>query len=318
MFRYLFCLFFCFLSSCDSSVKVSDEILDIPVSIKLKRFDQRFVNVDKLELLKLKDEFPYLFNNRVKDTFWLKKSADSLQIELVNEVSKVFPLSYDFNEEFDLFYKHLKYYYPQIIEPEIVTLIGDVDYKNRVILTKELLLVSLDSYLGSDHHFYIDIQNYISNELKKDNLIIDVAYEYVKKIAVRANSRDFLSQMILHGKRQYLVSKLLPFKTDFNVLFMTVDEYNWSIQNESFIWRYFIEKDYLYSTDKNLLPRFLYPAPFSKFYLEIDQETPGEIGKFIGYQIVLAFMNNNQVSLHQLMEMDEKSIFELSKYKPKK
>jgi hypothetical protein len=84
------------------------------------------------------------------------------------------------------------------------------------------------------------------------------------------------------------------------------------------MWRYFIEKKLLYDTDQKLIPRFINPAPFSKFYLEIDNESPGKVGSWVGWQIVRAFMENNEVSLQQLLQMDYKELFEKSKYKPKK
>jgi len=74
----------------------------------------------------------------------------------------------------------------------------------------------------------------------------------------------------------------------------------------------------LYDTDQKLIPRFINPAPFSKFYLEIDNESPGKVGSWIGWQIVRSFMENNDVSLQQLLQMDNKELFEKSKYKPKK
>jgi hypothetical protein len=53
------------------------------------------------------------------------------------------------------------------------------------------------------------------------------------------------------------------------------------------IWRYFI-KEMLYSDDQKLVP-VLYAALF-KFYLEIDNETPGQVGGWIGWQIVRSYM----------------------------
>jgi uncharacterized protein YjaZ len=64
--------------------------------------------------------------------------------------------------------------------------------------------------------------------------------------------------------------------------------------------------------------RFINLAPFSKFYLEIDNESPGRIGTWIGWQIVRSFMTNNEVSLQQMLKMDAKELFDKSKYKPKK
>lgn len=124
--------------------------------------------------------------------------------------------------------------------------------------------------------------------------------------------------MILYGKRLYLLHKLLPKKQFYQLIAYTPNEWQWATENESFIWRYFIEKDMVFSTDKTLLSRFIYPAPFSKFYLEIDSQSTDRIAQYIGFKIVLAFMEHNNVSLQQLMEMDSKTLFETSKYKPKK
>ena len=93
---------------------------------------------------------------------------------------------------------------------------------------------------------------------------------------------------------------------------------NWCAENEGYIWRYFIDKEMLYSVDAKLIPRFLSPEPFSKFYLEIDNDSPGQVGAWIGWQIVRSYMKNNDVTINELMNKKAKEIFEQSKYKPKK
>ena len=94
------------------------------------------------------------------------------------------------------------------------------------------------------------------------------------------------------------------------------DQLAWSKNNEEQIWRNFIEQEYLYSTDNKLGQRFLDPAPFSKFGLELDNDSPGRIGRFIGWQIVRAFMDKNDVSLQQMMELPAEELFKKSNYKP--
>jgi uncharacterized protein YjaZ len=84
------------------------------------------------------------------------------------------------------------------------------------------------------------------------------------------------------------------------------------------MWRYFIENELLYDNDQKLNNRFINPAPFSKFYLEIDNESPGRVGAWVGWQIVRSYMKNNEVPLPELLKMSPKEIFEKSKYKPKK
>ena len=315
---FLLAVLFFSIISCSKEYKMPQEVADIKVNVMVERFDQKFNNLDISQLQNVKTEFPFLFSTEVSDNFWVNKSKDTLQLELIEEVAKVFPENSNVENELVDFYKYLKYYYPQIEEPRIVGLIGEVDYRNRVLLTKELLLLSLDCYLGGDHYFYQDIDKYIRDDFKANALLPDIAMEYAKKIVARPDGRDLISQMIMFGKRRYLLHKLLPTVSLNEILKYSEDEYEWLKENESFIWRYFIEKDLLYSTDKNLLPRFVYPGPFSKFYLEIDQQSPDRVAQFIGFEIVLAFMEHNTVSLPQLMEMDSKSLFESSKYKPRK
>ncbi len=304
--------------SCNQDYKMPDEIASIPVEINIERFDQKFINISQASLLEMKEKYSFLFPTKYKDEFWLKKSKDTLHQELVDEVNKVFPNLNEVALELTSFYKHLIFYYPNVKVPRIVTLISDVDYKSNVVLRKELLLLSLDTYLGSKHYFYEDISKYIKDDFEPNQLVPNIAMAYARKIIPRADGRDLLAQMILFGKRRYLLSKLLPKSELLDIFGYSKDELDWMLSNESFIWRYFIEKEMLFSTSKDLLPRFIYPAPFSKFYLSIDQQSPDRVGQYIGYQIVLAFMEKNNVSLQQLMEMDSRSIFETSNYKPQK
>ncbi|WP_029489879.1 gliding motility lipoprotein GldB [Aquimarina agarivorans] len=307
-----------FFFSCKNGYQIPAEISSIDVEVSIERFDQDFMNLNENKLVTLKKTYPFLFPTGFEDKFWLKKSKDTLQQELVREVKNVFPDLNNLKSDLTLFYKHLIYYYPSIKVPRIVTLISDVDYKNNIILRKELLLLSLDTYLGKEHYFYEDISKYIKDDFEPSQLLPNIAMAYARKVIPRADGRDLLSQMILFGKRRLLLHKLLP-KEDLNtILGYTENEMNWLKENEAFIWRYFIEKEMLFNTDKDLLPRFIYPAPFSKFYLTIDQQAPDRVGEYIGYQIVLAFMEENNVSLQQLMEIDSKTIFEKSRYKPKK
>jgi uncharacterized protein YjaZ len=74
----------------------------------------------------------------------------------------------------------------------------------------------------------------------------------------------------------------------------------------------------LYDTDSKLPSRFITPAPFSKFYLEIDNDSPGRVGQWIGWQIVRSFMENNEISVQEMLKLDARELFERSRYKPKK
>jgi len=317
-FYYAFTILALLLNSCVEEKKIPSEILSIDAPVTIERFDQAFNNLNPKSLDSLQGEYPFLFPIKYSQEFWIKKSKDTLQQEIIKEINIAYTDTKTINKELKLLYQHLKFYYPKIEVPKIITLISEVDYQNRIILRKNLLLIALDCYLGKEHHFYNDISVYISNDFIREQITVDVATEYVKKIIAKPDTRSFLSQMILYGKRRYLLQQLLPKKTTAEIFSYTPEELKWNTSNESKIWRFFIEKELLYSTDRNLLPRFLYPAPFSKFYMSFDNESPDRVGQFIGYQIVHSFMQNNDVSLQELKDIKSEIIFNKSQYKPKK
>ena len=93
---------------------------------------------------------------------------------------------------------------------------------------------------------------------------------------------------------------------------------DWARQNEHYVWTYFVEKELLFSSENKLITRFINNAPFSKFYLSIDNESPGMIGRFIGWEIVKSYMKNNNTSLIEMILMNPIHIYNKSKYKPRK
>ena len=303
---------------CRETDKLDKEITGIELEIRVDRFDREFANAGPDDLAALKDNYPFLFPAQYPDSIWIAKIQDSLQQELLKEIDKTFPTFDEQQQDLELLLKHIVYYFPDTKVPRVITLSSDVDYNNRIILADTLLLVGLDNYLGQDHRFYSGIDRYIAKELDSEYLISDVAAAYANKIISYPISRTFLSRMIHHGKILYLKDKWLPMATDGQKIHYTEEELAWAHANEEEIWRYFVERELLYSTDQGLDPRFLDPAPFSKFRLELDQESPGRLGRYMGWMIVRAFAARTELTPEQLIALPAEEIFKNSRYKPKK
>lgn len=304
--------------ACDDTDKIESEIAKIEVNVKVSRFDREFAKAKVADLPKLKDAYPYLFPAQFADSVWVAKLQDSIQIELFREVGNAFPDFDDETEDLSTLFQHIKYYFPQFVVPSIITLTSEVDYNNRVILADTLLLIGLDTYLGAEHHFYQDIQNYIAAGLDKKYIVADVADNFARKVVPRLKDRTFLSGMVYYGKLLYIKDKLIPASGDAIKIGYTQDQFDWAALNEEPIWRNFIEQEHLYSTDSELRLRFLEPAPFSKFGLDLDNESPGRLGQYIGWQIVRSFMNSNEITLQELLNLSAEEIFKKSSYKPQK
>lgn len=304
--------------SCQKQNKLEQEIAKISIETKVDRFDQIFAQAVAEDLPSLKKRYSYLFPKQYPDSVWVAQMQDTLQLELNKEVAEKFP---DFSEErleLESVFQHMKYYFPKKPTPKIITKTSYVDYRNKVIYTDSLVLISLDTYLGKEHKFYEGIQEFISKKFEKEMIASDVVAAFAKNIIPFNGNRTFLSWMILYGKELYLKDALIPFKTDAQKIGYTNEELAWAMENESEVWRYFVERDLLFSTDADLRTRFIEPAPFSKFYLELDADSPGQLGHYIGWQIVRAYMDNNDVSLDELLYAKPDEIFNNSKFKPKK
>ena len=123
--------------------------------------------------------------------------------------------------------------------------------------------------------------------------------------------------MVYYGKQLYFAEKMLPDHAPTDLIGYSSDQYNWTVDNEYQIWSHFIQNDHLFSTDRALDKRFLELAPFSKFGLLLDAESPSRVGRYIGWQIVRAYAEKNpDLELRQLLVTPEEIIYKKSKYKP--
>lgn len=307
------------LVSCNKKSKIEKEVEAIPVSMKVIRFDQAFFNTKPEDFPKLKKEYPDFFDQNTPDNVWIEKSQNPDWKALYQETQKKYADFTQKQQQIESLFKHIKYYFPTVKTPQIYTLISEMDYNYKAIYANDKLLVGLEFYLGKDHKFYQGIPAYIRQNFEERQMLPDVVQSFAEKVVPITNNPTFISMMIASGKQLYLKDILIPDYTDAEKIGYSEEQLQWSKENEVEIWKKFIEDNLLFSTDAKLGPRFINLAPFSKFYLEIDNESPGRIGQWIGWQIVRSFMDNNpDITIQQLLKMDAKTIFEKSKYKPKK
>lgn len=311
------CILSLMFFSCNKKSAVEKKIEALPVQIKIDRFDQVFFESSPKDLQKIKKRYPFFFPEGIPDSVWVNKINNPLWRELFAEVQKKYKKSESIEAELEKVFKHIKFHFPKTKSPKVYTVIAEMDYDNKVIYADSLVIISLEMYLGKDHKFY-EFPAYIRQNFEQRQMMPDLVASFGKSKITTEKDNTLLSQMIYHGKLLYLKDLLLSSYTDDEKMGYTPKEISWCEENESYIWRYFLENELLYSNELKLNSRFIAPAPFSKFYLEIDNESPGQVGAWIGWQIVRSFVKNNDVSVAKLLELNAKELFKKSKYKPKK
>lgn len=306
------------LLGCKDDTALEEEISKIDIQFEIERFDRDFAMTTPDNLDSIKAEYPFLFPDKTPDSVWIARMTDPYQIELNEATSKVFPDFNDQEAEISKLFQHLKYYDKVFKEPRVITYTNFVQYRDKAIVTDTIVLIAIDNYLGKDHEFYGGIPRYIAENLEPSQITVDLAKAYAQRQIFQLQKKTLLDDMIYFGKQLYFMDKMIPFKTDAEKIGYSQEQLDFAKVNEGMIWTYFVEKELLFDTDSSLSGRFIADAPFTKFYLELDSETPGRLGQYIGWQIVRAYMENNEVSLQELMQKEAKEIFNKSNYKPPK
>ena len=310
-------IFFIAFTACEKKNATEKAIEEIPVKLEVDRFDKKFFETKPENLQDLKNNYPFFFPGD-DNSMWRERMTDPQWRELYSEVEKKYKNFDKETSNIEELVKHIKHYFPKSnANPKIITIIGDMDSDMKAIYTDSLLIVSLELYLGKDHKFY-DYPAYIKKNFEPMQITSDLAQDFAERHIAPPREKTLLAQMIYNGKILYLKDLLIPSDSDAQKIGYTPEEIQWAKENESYMWRYFIENKLLYDTSSKLANRFINPAPFSKFYLEIDNESPGSIGKWIGWQIVRSYAKNNDVTLETLLQTDAKELFDNSKYKPNK
>ena len=323
--------FFCafFLVSCRNDKALESDVKALEKVLTIHRFDLEFEASNGSDLKRLKEEYPFFFPKQTPDSIWEFKLKDSVEKQISKEISRVFgafdettsELSH-LNAHFKLLFNSLKtgsneaLYLPKVYT--LSTLTSGLDIQNRVVVTDSMWLIALDHYLGPDHEYYKSFPNYIKQDLDAKYILTDFSAALVAPFVTQGSNGYFLDKMVYEGKKVFLQTLVWPHATAAQHLKYTEAQYQWAVENEAQVWRYFLEREYLYSTDTALEYRFLFPAPFSKFQLALDRESSPRIAQFIGFQMAKAYYEKHDKNLLKLLEVSALDLLKEASYKPKK
>ena len=310
----MFLLLFLVATACNSSKHPKNKELP-KIEVELVRFEQLFYGQLETSLEQIKLAFPYFFPTKTPDSTWHAKRTDSLQQVLFKASLDAFDIN--FEDRIVRVLQRAAYHFPnEKLPKKVITLLTDVDYSLRAVDADSLLLISIDTYLGVNNELYDGIPNYIKNKLAPEHLEAELIDALSPRFVPKSNSRVFLNRMIAHGKRLLLHDYLAPQIPELEHIQYTQKQWDWAVNAESEVWRFFVDNELLFSTDDTLHFRFLAPSPYSKFYSYLDDNSPGRIGQWMGYRILKAYQKRTGVSLSEILSADAQEILKKSRYNP--
>ena len=335
----LVCLLALF-SACSNNNKNPD-VSGIKVALRTERFEEGLFNLDKAnfsaELDKLQAKYPSFGENFIytvlnADPRWNQDSVAAYVNKFTKDYRSIFDSSQlvfkDFSpyeKEIKKGFQYLKYYFPAYKLPQkIITYIGPVDGIG-IILSDDILGVGLQLHLGKNFSIYRSelVQQtypaYISSQFEPGNIAVNSVKNILLDIfPEKMDDKTLVHQMVQKGKRLFLLQKILPWVDEYKLTGYTEEQMKGCYKNEMEIWNLFIKNNLLQSIDNNLIKNYIGPSPKTPELVDDEGKfAPGNIGSFVGWQIVKKYMAKNpDLSLQQLMQQDDEIVFSEAKYKP--
>lgn len=311
---------------------VANMPLELHVHDFYKDFNQLDTNNLEGSLASLKTKYPDYFNFFL-DTLAMgtvghedgQTNLDGIRYflthkdyrSLMDTVELAFPNTQKITDDISTTLKLIKYYDSSFDVPsQLYYAVSGLS--NMVVLgTKDDITVCLDFYLGPNYapYYQIAIPDFLSRRFISTYIPINVAQAiYLDKHPFEAYGQDLLGMMIEQGKQQYFLSLVTPKATDDMRLGFSKAQLEWCNSNEKEIYNFFTTKNLLFNKDVHQVVRYVQDGPTAS---GMPQESPGNVGSFIGYSIIKSYMKETNASLPELLaEKDSKKILKLAKYKP--
>ena len=322
--------------SCKNKQNIPD-VSNIKVDVRVKRFEKDFFSIDTTHIEASFNKLQQQYGTFVNDYFYNILSIPAAPDSVIKNV-KLFIRDYkpvfdsaevqfsSFGEQEKEIKRGLqftKYYFPKYQLPaQVITFIGPFEgYSN--VLTESGLAVGLQLYLGKNFSayqtdFFKEVYpDYQSRKFEKAYIPVSSITNIINDIYPQpSGTKTLIEQMVEEGKRMYLLDHLLPETDDTLKTGYTAAQLKGCYNNEAAIWNYFIENNLLYTNDPSQIRDYTNEAPRTE---ALGQASPGNIGLFVGWQIVKKWMDEKgtSISMQQLLQTDPKQIFTEAKYKPK-
>lgn len=332
-FRILILIFLTVsLAACTKKSRFNINTQDNRINVKIKRFDRDLLSMDTanirtavVDLYKHYPEFMSVYTLNLLDTTINDTNAvcqrfkqylsDKDFAPMNNKAKSAFVDVSDIEQKISNAYTYIHHYFPEVQLPEVYFFVSG--FNQQIMISEKFIGIGTDFYLGSDFSLYPKLTyQYMIPNMRRENLATDlVSATLFRMFLMNSDKNCLLDNMIFRGKVMYLQSVFMPEEKPEILMGYTTEQWEWSTKYEKNIYSAIIDQKHLFSTDVQLIRKYLNDAPFTA---TISQESPGRLGTYIGWKIVKSYMEKNKkIELKDLMNEDNsQKILEKSGYRP--
>ncbi len=311
------------------------DVSNIEVKIQLQRFDAELFALDTNQLdagfAQLAARHPMLFKlfseNIIADPTDRKQTPAQALSEFVraapvrrlaDSCRVAFPDLKPLEKDLSRLFQFYRYYFPDKPLPEVATIISEFG-TDAFTAGDSLCGIGLDMFLGENFPGYNPeiFPDYIRRQFRPEYIPVRLAKALAQNIAGEGGGKSLIDNMLANGKLLYIVDCLLPETPDSLKLGYTRAQLEGCQSNEAEVWARILDQKLLYSTDAEKWRKMISPAPAAPI---VFTEAPGEIGNWVGWRIVQAYMGRYpDTKVYDLLKLtDAQQFLEKAKYKPKR
>lgn len=188
-------------------------------------------------------------------------------------------------------------------------------FNQNILAGDNLLSASIDKYMGDAYPLYQDyFYDFQRSKMTPLHIVPDyLAGWLMSEYPFAGKENVLLDRMVYEGKIMYLIQLALPELTPAQLMGYTEAGYAWCKENEEKLWKAIVERKHLYTPDQMTTSKYFESIP-STF---LASDAPGNIGIWIGWQIIEAYMKETNTTPEALMQnTNSQEILTASKYKP--
>ncbi len=295
--------------------------------VTLKDYGQALFSIDPAHLEdgleSLSGEFGFFTGDTLNDQQIIQVRdfiTDPFNIELHRKCIDVYGKEGPDPKGFSGMFRLISEAWPAFKAPQTYTYVSGLLYESPVIYADSVLVIALDMFLGRDFEPYraAGLPMYMTRRMEPANILPECAREIsFSFFPATIKPSTLLDHMLLQGKVLYAIDRFLPATPDSLKIGFTADQVRWCEDNESNLWRLFIDQEILFRADQHLVSRFILDGPFTA---GLPDGAPAMTGRWTGWQIVRSYMNQHpETTLEELFSLsDSQKLLDGSGYRPRR
>jgi hypothetical protein len=325
-----------FLGSCtDTDTTQAPDVSHIQVALKVQRFDQDLFALDttnfEARLQQLALEYPDFLPFFIAEIAHDQSNPEETPMEAISgfvtapqvrrlkdSCAAAFPNLDTLETNLRQLLQYYRYYLPQKPTPRFVTAVTEF-IGDAYAVNDSLVMIGLDMFLGEQFSGYNPdyFPQYLRRQFSKEYMSTKVALALGSRVVGQPPGEQILDYMINNGKILYFMDMLLPGVPDSIKMGYTTAQLEGCLVNEQEVWARLLDMGVLYQPVSNKNQKIVMPGPSAD---NVFQEAPGEIGNWVGWQIVKAYARRYpDVTFEEMLNLrNSQQFLEKAKYKPKR